>query len=135
MRRQRSVSGVNSIRQESTKIVSEPLEGTARRAERQRLWEVNVSVGDLVLRKDFSRPSKLHPTYDGPYVISSISPSGVVHLKAQHHYRLKNHYNMADLKHYAPAPSEASSIPQEARYPSRRLSMVSPTLPLRFNTL
>jgi hypothetical protein len=71
--------------------------------------ERNLKVGKLVLRKFEGRPSKLHPRWDGPFIIHGAypngsfrlqSPNGHVHAITTNNNRLKRFYGTTEALHF-----------------------------------
>jgi hypothetical protein len=56
--------------------------------------------GELVLQQLETRPSKLHPQWDGPFVIHSASPNGSYRLKTPNGTVLKYSTNGDCLKRF-----------------------------------
>lgn len=62
--------------------------------------ERRLRIGDLVLRKFDGRPSKLHPQWDGPFVIKEATPQGVYTLMTSNGHVLRMKYNGLKLKKF-----------------------------------
>ncbi|PLW19399.1 hypothetical protein PCANC_06348 [Puccinia coronata f. sp. avenae] len=70
-----------------------------------RYTERNLQPGDRVLRLFDGRPSKLHPKWDGPFVIHSSNPNGSFKLKTPNGHLLKLTVNGDRLKNYNNHPN------------------------------
>ncbi|KZV78336.1 hypothetical protein EXIGLDRAFT_560361, partial [Exidia glandulosa HHB12029] len=55
--------------------------------------------GDLVKRKS-ERPSKMHPHWDGPFIIHDMTDKNTYQLATRSGYVLKHLYNGARLSRY-----------------------------------
>ena len=64
----------------------------------QYLRETALGRGDLVMRKRINVESKLHPRWDGPFVIVSSTPDGTYHLATANGYHIKMQANQARLR-------------------------------------
>lgn len=59
-----------------------------------------LKVGDVVLRRFEGQPTKLHPKWDGPFVISDSRGKGVFTLRTVNGHVLRVNVNGSRLKHY-----------------------------------
>jgi hypothetical protein len=66
----------------------------------QQYFERALTPGKLVLRQLEMRPSKLHPQWDGPFVIHSVNPNGSYRLKTPNGTVLKYSTNGDHLKRF-----------------------------------
>lgn len=57
-------------------------------------------MGDIVLRRFEGRPTKLHPLWDGPFIICAAKGSGVFSLKTSNGHVLRMNVNGSRLKKY-----------------------------------
>lgn len=62
--------------------------------------ERRVIIGDLVLRKFDGSPTKLHPQWDGPFIIREATPEGVYTLMTSNSDILRMKYNGLKLKKF-----------------------------------
>jgi len=81
-------------RAESAQFYRESIERLAANRE-QYLKETAIGRGDLVMRKRINVESKLHPRWDGPFVIVSSTPDGTYHLATANGYHIKAQANQA----------------------------------------
>ena len=84
-------------RAESAQFYRESIEKLAANRE-QYLKETAIGHGDLVMRKRINVESKLHPRWDGPFVIVSSTPDGTYHLATANGYHIKMQANQARLR-------------------------------------
>jgi len=56
--------------------------------------------GDLVMREPLSRKSKLHPRWDGPFIIVCSSEKDVFQLATANSYKLPHLHNIARLRKF-----------------------------------
>ncbi|GAA5938005.1 hypothetical protein JCM1841_002915 [Sporobolomyces salmonicolor] len=75
-----------------------------RRAEKRDVTyaEQGIVIGDIVLRWNERRQSKLQPRWDGPFLVRSLAPNGTVHLETPSGHVLHNLINVSKLKPYRP---------------------------------
>lgn len=59
-----------------------------------------LKIGDTVLRRFEGRPTKLHPKWDGPFVIADCEGKGVYTLRMANGHVLRMNVNGSRLKHY-----------------------------------
>jgi hypothetical protein len=91
---------------------------TMRSARNEKVYhERNLRPGELVLRKFESRLSKLHPQWDGPFVIHSANSNGSFRLQSPNGHILKFTTNGDRLKRYHGTTSTAMSRSQPALSP------------------
>jgi hypothetical protein len=57
-----------------------------------------IMPGDLVMRKPLNRKSKLHPRWDGPFIILGATNKDVYQLATANGYTLPNLHNITRLK-------------------------------------
>jgi hypothetical protein len=69
-------------------------------------FERNLKPGELVLRQFENRPSKLHPKWDGPFVIHSANTNGSFRLQCPNGYILRGACNGDRLKRYYGNPNK-----------------------------
>lgn len=62
--------------------------------------ERGLRIGDLVLRRFDGRPTKLHPQWDGPFIIKEATPQGVYTLMTSNGHVLRMKYNGAKPKKF-----------------------------------
>lgn len=62
--------------------------------------EQRLRIGDLVLRKFDGRPTKLHPQWDGPFIIKDANPQGVYTLMTSNGHVLRMKYNGSKIKKF-----------------------------------
>lgn len=62
--------------------------------------ERGLKVGDVVLRRFEGQPTKLHPKWDGPFVIADSKGNGVFSLRTSNGHLLRMNFNGARLKKY-----------------------------------
>jgi hypothetical protein len=77
----------------------------ARREEGYR--EDPLGPGDYVLRRH-EKESKLHPRWDGPFVVRATTNKNVYQLQTRNGYVLRNLYNCQRLRRYFPSGDSAS---------------------------
>lgn len=75
--------------------------------------ERRLRIGDLVLQKFDGRPTKLHPQWDGPFVIKEATPEGVYTLMTSNGHVLRMKYNGEKLKKYNGSNSDFYFASQE----------------------
>ncbi|KAI7941700.1 hypothetical protein MJO29_013774 [Puccinia striiformis f. sp. tritici] len=68
--------------------------------------EQNLKIGDAVLRHYEQRPSKLHPKWEGPFIIYHCNPNGSYKLRAPNGHPLKGTVNGDRLKKYQGNPRD-----------------------------
>ena len=57
-----------------------------------------IMPGDLVMREPLNRKSKLHPRWDGPFVVLGATDKDVYQLATANGYTLPNLHNVAHLR-------------------------------------
>ena len=62
--------------------------------------ERGFQIGDLVLRHVENRASKLHPRWDGPFLIHQMLENGTVYLATPNGYLLANPINIHRIRRY-----------------------------------
>lgn len=62
--------------------------------------ERRLRIGNLVLQKFDGRPKKLHPQWDGPFVVKEATPQGVYTLMTSNGHVLCMKYNGSKLKRF-----------------------------------
>jgi len=67
--------------------------------------EAGLGIGDLVKRRH-EAGTKLHPRWDGPFIIRDVTDKNVYQLQTRNGYVLKSLYNGARLRRYFP-PSDS----------------------------
>lgn len=84
------------------KLIKELNERTRLRYEQSddNFTERGLRIGDLVLRKFEGRPTKLHPQWDGPFVIKDATPQGVYTIMTSNGHVLRMKYNASKLKKF-----------------------------------
>lgn len=75
--------------------------------------ERSIRVVDLVLRKFDGRPTKLHPKWDGPFIVKESTPEGVYTLMTSNGHVLRMNYNAAKLKKFNGSQSDFFFASQE----------------------
>lgn len=68
--------------------------------------ERSIKIGDLVLRKFDGRPTKLHPKWDGPFIVKDSTPEGVYTLMTSNGHVLRMNYNASKLKKFSGSQSD-----------------------------
>lgn len=96
---------LNIARQEAIKSANEKAERRAAQSENTYV-EQNFKEGDLVLRRFEDRLTKLHPRWDGPFVIQDIHPNGSCVLMTSGGHSLRLPTNQDRLKHYKGDPNK-----------------------------
>ena len=66
-----------------------------------------LGIGDLVLRRA-KDTTKLHPRWDGPFVIHDLTDRNTYQLRTRNGYILRTLYNAERLKRYHPSEPEPS---------------------------
>lgn len=77
--------------------------------------ERRLGVGDVVLRRFEGRPTKLHPLWDGPFIICAAKGSGVFSLKDSNGHILRMNVNGSRLKRYLGSTDKFYYSSQELR--------------------
>jgi len=85
-------------RSESAQLYRKSLEKLAANRD-QYLKETTIGRGDLVMRKRINVESKLHPRWDGPFVIVSSTPEGTYHLATANGRMQANQAQLRRLSH------------------------------------
>jgi hypothetical protein len=74
------------------------LEKLARNRDNTAFLNDPIMPGDLVMREPLNRKSKLHPRWDGPFVILGATDKDVYQLATANGYTLPNLHNVARLR-------------------------------------
>lgn len=93
---------VRKHQQKRAELISGVNERAAQRGARtdESYLERGLGVGDIVLRRFEGRPTKLHPLWDGPFIICAAKGSGVFSLKTSNGHVLRMNVNGSRLKKY-----------------------------------
>jgi hypothetical protein len=71
--------------------------------------ESGFGVGDLVKRRS-EASTKLHPRWDGPFMIRDVTDKNVYQLQTRNGYILKNLYNSERLQRYFATPDSQKAL-------------------------
>jgi hypothetical protein len=99
--RQRNIA-VNKLKRSREHLIEElNRRAEERYAENEETYtERNLRPGDRVLRQFEGRPSKLHPKWDGPFIIKDADPHGTFTLMTSNGHVLKAKVNGCRLKKF-----------------------------------
>lgn len=104
-RRLEHIKNLEQYREEANAKALERLEVEAAKREDE-YKERGLGIGDLVLRKS-ERQSKIHPRWDGPFIIQDVSGKNTYQLMTRNGYILRHLYNGAQLRpYYSKVPSQ-----------------------------
>lgn len=103
--RTRDISAFNQTRQEAINNLHKKVEERIKKSENDYV-ERRFREGDLVLRRFEQRPSKLHPKWDGPFIIQDCHPNGSYVLMTANGYNLRFPVNGNRLKEYRGDPDK-----------------------------
>jgi transposase InsO family protein len=92
------IKNLESYRQEANAKALARLEAEADKRDGE-MVERGLGIGDLVLRKS-ERQSKLHPRWDGPFLIYDVSEKNTYQLMTRNGYILRHLYNGNRLRPY-----------------------------------
>lgn len=107
--RTRNIAAFNQARQQAIENLHQKFEDQIKKNENNYV-ERHFRKGDLVLRSFEQRPSKLHPKWDGPFIIQDCHPNGSYVLMTANGYNLRFPVNGDRLKEYRGNP-KTSSLP------------------------
>ena len=102
-RRMEHVQDLACFRQEANQRAAIRMEQEAAMRE-ENYHERDLGVGDLVKQRH-EAGTKLHPKWDGPFVIHDVTDKNTYQLKTRNGYVLKSLYNGARLQRYFPSDS------------------------------
>jgi hypothetical protein len=100
-RRLDHVQDLDKVRQTANERAGATMERLASGRE-DRYRERALAVGDWVKRKNESQ-SKLHPRWDGPFIIHNVTDRNTYQLRTSNGYVLRNLYNGTRLSRYHPS--------------------------------
>ncbi|TFY51095.1 hypothetical protein EVJ58_g10743 [Rhodofomes roseus] len=100
-RRVEHIQNLERMRTEANARALGRLENEANRREGT-YRERGFGIGDLVLRRSES-PTKLHPRWDGPFIVHDLTDRNTYQLRTRNGYILRTLYNGERLKRYFPA--------------------------------
>jgi hypothetical protein len=107
-RRLEHVQDLARFRQEANVRAESRMEKEAgQRDERYR--ETGLGIGDLVKRRH-EAGTKLHPRWDGPFIVRDVTDKNTYQLQTRNGYVLKNLYNGARLRRYFPSSSSENAL-------------------------
>lgn len=107
-RRLEHVQDLAQFRQEANVRAESRMEKEAgQRDERYR--ETGLGIGDLVKRRH-EAGTKLHPRWDGPFIVRDVTDKNTYQLQTRNGYVLKNLYNGARLRRYFPSSSSENAL-------------------------
>ena len=95
--RRNRVKNLNKHRTDAAKKYQAALERLAS-ARDDSNFETPIVLGDLVMRQPINRKSKLHPKWDGPFVVLGSTSSDIYQLGTANGYVLNNLVNVARLR-------------------------------------
>ncbi|GBE78770.1 predicted protein [Sparassis crispa] len=95
------VQNLERFRTEANTRALRRLQDEARRREGT-YHERALGIGDYVLRRS-ENPTKLHPRWDGPFIVHDVTDRNVYQLRTRNGYILRTLYNAARLKRYHPS--------------------------------
>src|SRR5579859_323246 len=96
--RRTRVKDLNKYRTEAAERYRITLEKLAKIRDEHAFVNDPILPGDLVMREPLSRRSKLHPRWDGPFVIIAATEKDAYQLATANGYRLPNLVNVARLR-------------------------------------
>jgi hypothetical protein len=105
-RRLEHVQDLARFRAEANAQAESRMEREAAQRE-DRYQEKGLGVGDLVKRRH-EAGTKLHPRWDGPFVIRDVTDKNTYQLQTRNGYILKNLYNGEWLQRYFPSSDPRS---------------------------
>jgi transposase InsO family protein len=94
------VQNLEKFREESNAKALARLEAEAESRD-ESYKERALGIGDLVLRVN-ERQSKIHPRWDGPFIIHDVSDKNTYQLRTRNGYILRHLYNGSRLQRYYP---------------------------------
>jgi hypothetical protein len=106
-KRMEHIQNLEKYREEANEKALERLNAEAAKREAGYI-ERGLGIGDMVLRRN-ERQSKLHPRWDGPFIIRDVSGKNTYQLMTRSGYILHHLYNGHRLKPYA--PKDSSQVP------------------------
>jgi transposase InsO family protein len=92
------VQNLDKYRTEAAQRYRDALERLAKNRDDTAFLNDPIMPGDLVMREPLSRKSKLHPRWDGPFVIVGSSEKDVFQLATANGYKLPHLHNIARLR-------------------------------------
>ncbi|TFY51092.1 hypothetical protein EVJ58_g10744 [Rhodofomes roseus] len=95
------VRNLEDLRTEANVRALRRLQNEANRRE-DTYRERALGIGDLVLRRSES-PSKIHPRWDGPFIVHDLTDKNTYQLATRNGYILRHLYNGERLKKYVPS--------------------------------
>jgi hypothetical protein len=105
-RRLEHVQDLARFRAEANAQAESRMEREAAQRE-DRYQEKGLGVGDLVKQRH-EASTKLHPRWDGPFVIRDVTDKNTYQLQTRNGYILKNLYNGERLQRYFPSSDPRS---------------------------
>jgi hypothetical protein len=96
--RRKHVQDLSKYRVESATKYREALEKLTKSRDDSADLGSPISVGDLVMRAPLNRKTKLHPRWDGPFVIVDSSDKDVYQLSTANGHVLENLVNVVRLR-------------------------------------
>jgi hypothetical protein len=92
------VQDLSKYRTDAGKKYREALERLARNRDDEAFARDPIMPGDLVMRSLLSRKTKLHPRWDGPFVVIDSTEKDVYQLATASGYKLQHLVNVARLR-------------------------------------
>ena len=96
--RRARVQNLDKYRTDAAQRYRDALEKLAKSRDDTAFLNDPIMPGDLVMREPLSRKSKLHPRWDGPFVIVGSSEKDVFQLATANGYKLPHLHNIARLR-------------------------------------
>ena len=96
--RRKHVQDLSKYRTDAAKKYQEALETLARTRDNSSSSDTPILTGDLVMRLHLNRKSKLHPKWDGPFVVLDSSSKDVYQLGTLNGHTLENLVNKQRLR-------------------------------------
>jgi hypothetical protein len=96
--RRTRVQNLDKHRTEAAERYRNALEKLAKNRDDQAFVNDPIMPGDLVMREPLNRKSKLHPRWDGPFVVLASSDKDVYQLATANGYKLPNLVNIARIR-------------------------------------
>jgi hypothetical protein len=96
--RRARVQNLDKYRTEAAQRYRDALEKLAKNRDDTAFLNDPIMPGDLVMREPLSRKSKLHPRWDGPFVVVGSSEKDVFQLATANGYKLPHLHNIARLR-------------------------------------
>jgi len=117
--RRKYVQNLDKYRSDAQKRYQTALERLADKHDDQAFLTGTISPGDLVMREPINRESKLHPKWDGPFVVVATTDYDVYQLASANGYIVRNLVNASRLRKLT--RSEAQQYTDEFWAASKRL--------------